>query len=216
MERNRMATKAQCRANRRNAKKSTGPRTVLGKAQASKNATKHGLLAQLPVVLTEAQEEWADFRTRIINSQSPIGIVEICFAERIALLFWRMKRLAEFDANQYTDPVLDDLDDDMEDLPMLLDDMFPDADEAIRRLDIRGHVAPTSNFPKRVRRESGLTPAKKDERVIRYETHLHRTLMTTLHELQRMQAARGAHAGMVPQAVDVNLTVSKPSLLSTG
>jgi hypothetical protein len=40
-----MATQAQILANRRNAQKSTGPRTEKGKAVVSQNAVKHGLLA---------------------------------------------------------------------------------------------------------------------------------------------------------------------------
>ena len=41
-----MATNAQINANRKNAKKSTGPRTPEGKERSSKNALKHGLLAR--------------------------------------------------------------------------------------------------------------------------------------------------------------------------
>ena len=45
-----MPTQAQIRANRENAKKSTGPRTPEGKANSSKNALKHGLLAEDAVI----------------------------------------------------------------------------------------------------------------------------------------------------------------------
>lgn len=45
-----MTTAAQIEANRRNVLKSTGPKTVEGKIVAASNATKHGLLAKLPVV----------------------------------------------------------------------------------------------------------------------------------------------------------------------
>jgi hypothetical protein len=38
-----MATKAQINANRRNSKKSTGPRTAESKAVVSQNVVKHGL-----------------------------------------------------------------------------------------------------------------------------------------------------------------------------
>ena len=44
-----MATEKQIRANRENAKKSTGPRTAAGRARSSRNALRHGL--SLPVTL---------------------------------------------------------------------------------------------------------------------------------------------------------------------
>jgi hypothetical protein len=57
-----MATKAQIRANRRNAQKSTGPRTPQGKAVVSQNAIKHGLFARQDVISSESQ---ADFFIRV-------------------------------------------------------------------------------------------------------------------------------------------------------
>jgi hypothetical protein len=42
-----MATPAQIEANRRNARKSTGPRTAAGKAASSRNAVTHGLTASI-------------------------------------------------------------------------------------------------------------------------------------------------------------------------
>src|SRR4051794_515013 len=41
-----MATKRQVEANRRNARRSSGPRSVHGKGRASRNAFRHGLSAQ--------------------------------------------------------------------------------------------------------------------------------------------------------------------------
>src|SRR5437763_565656 len=50
-----MATHAQLTANRRNARKSTGPKTEAGKHRSSKNAVKHGLLAAIVPVETEEE-----------------------------------------------------------------------------------------------------------------------------------------------------------------
>ncbi len=52
-----MSTEAQKLANRRNAQKSTGPRTPQGKAAVSQNAVKHGLLAAHVVITSESQAD---------------------------------------------------------------------------------------------------------------------------------------------------------------
>lgn len=49
-----MASAAQIEANRRNAKKSTGPKTVEGKLNSSRNATRHGLCAPRELTPDEA------------------------------------------------------------------------------------------------------------------------------------------------------------------
>ena len=53
-----MISEKQQRANRENAKKSTGPRTAEGKARSSKNGIKHGLLARDAVMAGEDQAEY--------------------------------------------------------------------------------------------------------------------------------------------------------------
>lgn len=45
------------------------------------------------------------------------------------------------------------------------------------------------------------------EKVTRYEAHLERSLFRTLHELQRLQAARGEGVGPVPAVLDVDVNV---------
>ena len=54
-----MATKKQIAANRKNAKKSTGPKTAKGKARSSRNALKHGLLSRQVVLADEDGEAFA-------------------------------------------------------------------------------------------------------------------------------------------------------------
>jgi hypothetical protein len=91
-----MATESQVKANRKNALKSTGPRTEEGKEAASQNATKHGLRAKKNVIKTENQDEFDIFRGNMIADISPDGAMEEMLAERIVSLSWRLKRAEHF------------------------------------------------------------------------------------------------------------------------
>ncbi|UCF43760.1 MAG: hypothetical protein JSV99_02185 [Planctomycetota bacterium] len=87
-----MATEAQIKANRRNAKKCTGPRTPQGKAIASQNSIKHGLRATRDVIKSESQEEFDHHRRRFFAELAPSSAIEYALAERIISLAWRLKR----------------------------------------------------------------------------------------------------------------------------
>ena len=87
-----MSTKAQIIANRRNAKKSTGPRTHQGKAIVSKNAVKHGLLARQNVISTESQADFNLNRDQVLNELAPESPMESILANRIVILSWRLQR----------------------------------------------------------------------------------------------------------------------------
>ena len=54
-----MATEKQLKANRANARKSTGPRSMEGKTMASKNSLKHGLLSQ--EIILQNEDEVSSF-----------------------------------------------------------------------------------------------------------------------------------------------------------
>jgi hypothetical protein len=65
-------------ANRRNAQKSTGPKTPEGKARSSRNAIKHGLLAQQILIdddddPNEKQEDFDQLLQGLIEDYQPSG-----------------------------------------------------------------------------------------------------------------------------------------------
>ncbi|MBN9122904.1 MAG: hypothetical protein J0I06_27825, partial [Planctomycetes bacterium] len=93
-----MTTLAKIEANRRNAELSTGPRTVAGKAVVSRNATTHGIYASVPVVPGECPDAWDAHRAGVVASLAPVGLLEVNLAERAALLLWRLRRLARYEA----------------------------------------------------------------------------------------------------------------------
>ena len=93
-----MTTLAKLEANRRNARSSTGPRTAAGKAVVAANAIRHGIFARLPVVPGEDPAGWDAHRAGILLALAPVGLLEVTLAERVALLLWRMGRLARYEA----------------------------------------------------------------------------------------------------------------------
>jgi hypothetical protein len=101
-----MATQAQIKANRQNAKKSTGPKTAEGKAAVSQNAVKHGLFAD-SVVTGETEAEYAAFHGELLAELDPRGVVELLLAERVVSLWWRLIR-AERMQNEALEDMIED------------------------------------------------------------------------------------------------------------
>jgi len=100
-----MATKAQTKANRQNAQKSTGPQTDQGKATVSQNAIKHGLFTD-SVIKGENQAEYEAFHDQFLAELFPVGMVESMLAERLISLWWRLRR-AERMQNQAIDNMIE-------------------------------------------------------------------------------------------------------------
>ena len=87
-----MVTDKQLAANRQNALESTGPRTLEGKAKASKNALKHGLLSSEVLLEDESREKFEEFGERLLADLSPKGELECMLADRIIAACWRLRR----------------------------------------------------------------------------------------------------------------------------
>src|ERR1035437_9850024 len=87
----------QLKSNRRNARRSTGPRTVAGKAASRMNAVRHGILSGMVVVrglrIQEHEEEYDALRKRCFESLAPVGPVEEMLVERIVMTQWRLRRV---------------------------------------------------------------------------------------------------------------------------
>jgi hypothetical protein len=93
-----MATKKQIEANRRNAKKSTGPKTPAGKAKSAQNALKHGLLASCPVLPEEDPMAYELLRANLHKELCPEGQLETLLVNRIAAAQWRLARVPGLEA----------------------------------------------------------------------------------------------------------------------
>lgn len=93
-----MTTKKQAAANRENAAKSTGPKTAAGKAKSAQNATKHGILSDVVVAGHEDADLFGSLKDGLMREYEPQSSVEYVLVERLALLFWRERRLAHAEA----------------------------------------------------------------------------------------------------------------------
>ena len=92
-----MTSEKQIKANRENAKKSTGPRTDSGKTRIAKNALKHGLLAQDAVLPGEDPAEFDQHLTSFEDTYLPRNRVEKEIVRQIADVTWRMQRLSRIE-----------------------------------------------------------------------------------------------------------------------
>ncbi len=95
-KRSKAMTKKAAKANKRNAQKSTGPKTK--RSELSIPNLKHGIFAKIPVLPEiESQQDWESHLAEIKDSLKPFGEIENTLAERIAFLLWRLKRLYQYE-----------------------------------------------------------------------------------------------------------------------
>lgn len=159
-----------------------GPNTENGRRAVRRNAVKHGLRIESadPVILDiEVADEWKAHLDGMVESLQPEGYHETEMAVRIAEILWRLRRVTKYEA---------------EHLRIVIDGI---PDQMVAHADYAGKVfgRPQEEF---------LTPARVDmwvgnslvssqdvvTKITRYEAHLHRIYIQTLHELEAIQARR--------------------------
>src|SRR3954454_6428039 len=93
-----MASQKQREANRRNAQKSTGPKTPEGKARCARNAITHGLTATPEVDGDEeGQAGYPAKLARWIADQRPVGEAQRALVETACRAAWRLERCGRHD-----------------------------------------------------------------------------------------------------------------------
>src|SRR3954470_13754563 len=87
-----MTSFKQIEANRRNARRSTGPVTEDGKLQSRRNAVRHGLTAETVISALEDADDYEAFQAAIIADYDAQSAVERELVLRLASLLWRIRR----------------------------------------------------------------------------------------------------------------------------
>ena len=217
-----MASDKQIRANRQNALKSTGPKTPGGKDAARRNALTHGLLSAEMLLPGEDEAALVGLRGRLTEELRPVGELEGLLVERAIAAVWRLRRLgrveagifawerleelaerAEREARGYEQPPEDDY---MRYANIAMSDGEKHKEALLRSQQMRSEQeAETATLGRTFARDAN--GANAFSKISRYETTIERGLYKALHELQRLQAARGAGGGVPPPvAVDVDVS----------
>ena len=182
-----MSTESQILANRRNAQKSTGPRTVQGKAAISQNALRHGLLTRHDVITSESQADFDLYRDQILTELAPTSPMESMLAERIVSLSWRLKRAARTQ-NQTIDAM--HADNTSSPLAKLTRSLFP---KNHPQSSPPNHPDPSDHDPALTLGRIAIKDfanARVLDRLLMYERRIEHSLYKTIIEFQRLNLIR--------------------------
>ncbi|MCI0856365.1 MAG: hypothetical protein J4N98_06725 [Chloroflexi bacterium] len=141
-------------------KSKMGPKTEEGRMAVAANAVSHGITSASPVIEGESREDWQSHLAGIIESLSPEGDLEGALAERVANLLWRLHRVTRYQTA-----------------------------ETLRQIGIvQCEDDPADTYRRKEQRL--LLDDRSLDRIMRYETQLHRRCAQALHELEALQARR--------------------------
>jgi hypothetical protein len=197
-----MSTQAQILANRRNAQKSTGPRTREGKAVVSKNAVKHGLTARHDLINGEDRAEFDLYRDRLLAELDPATPMESVLAERIVTLSWRLKRTTRIQSQ-----TIDALNapDTPSPLTKLTQSLFPKTADP-------SHPADSASTPDLTLGRMAIKDfanARVLDRLLMYERRMEHSLYKTILELQRLRLVRNLQYPDADQATEFQLLLGR-------
>ncbi len=184
--------KKQRAANRRNARKSTGPTSIEGKLASRNNAVKHGLYARDTIIksprLNENSNEYRLLLAGLVEELQPEGLFQHSLVRNIADILWRRRRAAKAET-AYIQRQLDHIGEDLQCLDRLKQyraeceetELVPTTPEEHRRLE--------ANL-------IGIRCMPEDsaaDYISRYEMRLERQLARTYLLLERLQNRKPNH-----------------------
>ena len=147
-------------ANRRNARKSTGPRTPAGKRRVSQNALKHGLAATYSHLPSECPATFNTFLHELREELHPVTVMQQYLFDQIANLIWRLRRLPEAQSNLFTEELQKiDRDDEATSVAGAADPASPSSTPLGNGQSAIGNPTSSSPEPRTLNPEPSLTAA---------------------------------------------------------
>jgi len=159
-----MVSEKRIEANRRNAQRSTGPRSIDGRARSSMNALRHGITGQVSIMNEEDRGAHDKFVQELITGLRPEGAVELQFASVIAEDFWRLQRIRAVENDM-----------------LALGNFSDAADIDVDHPEVHASLTRAQTF---------LDQSKDFERLTLYEQRINRAIEKNRKQLAELQAER--------------------------
>ncbi len=207
-----MASEKQIQANRRNAQRSTGPKTPQGKDAVRLNANKHGLRSQEVLLPGEDGEALNELDENLRTELQPVGEVENLLLEQIVAAHWRLRRLRRVETGifvwQHYGEQLERAQGEAKTYERSTHEDFMEIHygPSERITDEQKHQEALSKAQEMKAKQDAETAtlgrtfirdadqANAFSKLSRYETAIWQSLYKALHELQRLQAAATSRA----------------------
>jgi hypothetical protein len=172
-----MTSLQQIESNRRNALRSTGPKSAAGKLRSSKNAVRHGLTAETVIEPLEDPQEYKVFEQTVTADYNAETAIERELVLRLASLLWRLRRSTLIETG------LLQLESDVLRQQRTHAPRMPEQSSAFETLQV---TEPLSEIAQRFLRLSNLDN-NVFERLGRYEMALWRQVRQTLFTLEHLR-----------------------------
>ena len=167
-------------SNRRNAQRSTGPKTREGKAISARNSRRHGLLSKQVTLSDEEAAAFTRRRQNMLADLAPEGALQELLADRIIVNSWRHEQAVRM-------------------VTAVIAHRTSEADTELAESGRTGDPLALGLI-----RDAGGADALS--KLGRYERALERSVDRTRHELERLQAARRGEAVSPPAILDVQVS----------
>ena len=181
-------------ANRRNASKSTGPRTEIGKRTVAKNALKHGFFSKWLLIPhpdgREDPTEYQDFYAALREHYQPLDFLEELWVDKIASWSWRLRRLLRCESGQIARALAE----------------HNHETKQLSAADSGELALPALSSPEidAITDHLFLPPKEELDKLLRYEAMINKQLNHAIAELERLQRRGNGESVPAPISVDIS------------